>query len=283
MQYTEEQIKNIIAQFEKIPGVVFADYTSEAFSDLIDEIMIDYENEKLLNTLFISIYFDKETNKFEYAGNYYNLLGDNIFDDAEFDFPISDKIELSIVTKLINTCEAYVLEHYGDCSTREGQQKILNNEFVGLTCFEIRDAIETIYDENSEYKDSSKITGLLDKLEDATSTVGGIFLMDRTDGKTDTDIYSCIDEIMRTLHYDNGKPLTTDDYNYFDHYDRYQDYWSYCEEFPADHFEINPDGDIHIVLDITYDDLKRMLTDDYDGSSYEHDFGDKNPLNLDFD
>ena len=88
----------------------------------------------------------------------------------------------------------------------------------------------------------------------------------------DEDGYSCIDNIMRTLHYDNGKPLTTDDYNYFEHYDRDQDFWGFYNDELVDHFELDKDGNLICVMIMSEEDLRDYLTEMYDGSSWEHDF-----------
>jgi hypothetical protein len=85
--------------------------------------------------------------------------------------------------------------------------------------------------------------------------------------------FTVIDEVMRTLHYDNGQPLTTDEYSYFDHYDRDQDYWGFFEDEEIDHFELGKDGNLVVVLEMTRPELEDSLKQMYDGSSYEHDFG----------
>lgn len=95
------------------------------------------------------------------------------------------------------------------------------------------------------------------------------FLYDRSD----KDVYHYIDEIMRTLHYDNGEPLTTNDYNYFDHYDRDQDFYDIVLDEIVHHVELDEDGNFKFILNIDYRELEEELTNNYDGSSYEHDFG----------
>ena len=85
--------------------------------------------------------------------------------------------------------------------------------------------------------------------------------------------YMVISDIMETLHYDNGKPLSCDDYDFFDHYDRDQDFWSFYEDVVIDHFELDEDGNVIQVVVMTKEELTDILTDWYDGSSWEHDFG----------
>ena len=104
---------------------------------------------------------------------------------------------------------------------------------------------------------------------DATTDAESIFLYD----VKDEDAYGVIIDIMGTLHYDNGKPLVGDDYNYFDQYDRDQDFWGYYEGEVIDHFELDNWGNLMQILVMTKEDLTDSLTDAYDGASWEHDFG----------
>ena len=107
-------------------------------------------------------------------------------------------------------------------------------------------------------------------VQETTTDVDSIFLYD----VKDKNAYSVITDIMETLHYDNGKPLVGDDYNYFDQYDRDQDFWGYYEGEVIDHFELGKDGNLMQILVMTKEDLTDSLTDAYDGASWEHDFGD---------
>ena len=105
---------------------------------------------------------------------------------------------------------------------------------------------------------------------ETTTTADSIFLYD----VKDEDAYSVITDIMETLHYDNGKPLVCDEYNYFDQYDRDQDFWGYYEGEVIDHFELDAVGNLMQILVMTKEDLTESLTMNYDGASWEHDFGD---------
>ena len=107
-------------------------------------------------------------------------------------------------------------------------------------------------------------------VRETTTDAGSIFLYD----VKDEDAYSVITDIMETLHYDNGKPLVCDEYDYFDQYDRDQDYWSFYEDVVIDHFELDKDGNVIQVVVMTKEELTDILTDWYDGASWEHDFGD---------
>ena len=106
-------------------------------------------------------------------------------------------------------------------------------------------------------------------VQEVTTDAGSIFLYD----VKDEDAYSVITDIMETLHYDNGKPLVCDEYNYFDNYDRDQDYWGYYEGEVISHFELDKNGNLMQILVMTKEDLTDALTEAYDGASWEHDFG----------
>jgi hypothetical protein len=106
-------------------------------------------------------------------------------------------------------------------------------------------------------------------LETVISDVGSTLLRDGKIG--DPDAFMQINNIMETLHYDNGKPLSCDDYNFFDHYDRDQDFWGFYEDVEI--YDFITDGkDLYARMDISFDELKACLTDMYDGSSWDHDF-----------
>ena len=107
-------------------------------------------------------------------------------------------------------------------------------------------------------------------VQEVTTNADSIFLYD----VKDEDAYSVITDIMETLHYDNAKPLVCDEDNYFDNYDRDQDFWGYYEGEVISHFELDKDGNLMQILVMTKEDLKDSLTMAYDGASWEHDFGD---------
>ena len=131
-----------------------------------------------------------------------------------------------------------------------------------MTCGEF---VEFVDDEVSQ----SKNTKFWEVVQESISDTETLFLYD----VRDKDGYSSINDIMETLHYDNGEPLTCDDYNYFDHYDRDQDLWGFYEDELIDHFELDKDGNIIQIMVMTKDELTDILTDMYDGSSWDHDFG----------
>ena len=131
-----------------------------------------------------------------------------------------------------------------------------------MTCGEF---VEFVDDEASQ----SKKPEFWDVVQESISDTGSLFLFDIRD----KDGYSSINDIMETLHYDNGEPLTCDDYNYFDHYDRDQDFWGFYEDELIDHFELDKDGNLIQIMVMNKDELTDILTDMYDGSSWDHDFG----------
>ena len=135
-----------------------------------------------------------------------------------------------------------------------------------MTCSEFREMIEDIIENSEETQESVEFWNIV--LE-SLSEVGSLFIYD----VKDEDGYMVINDIMETLHYDNGKPLSCDDYDYFDQYDRDQDYWSFYEDVVIDHFELDKDGNVIQVVVMTKEELTDILTDWYDGSSWEHDFG----------
>lgn len=94
------------------------------------------------------------------------------------------------------------------------------------------------------------------------------------------DAYQRIVDIMETLHYDNGLPLTGYNYpedkptqwnDFFEHYDRDQDFWGFYWDYEI--YNFCTDGkDIYMRIDCSLADLRDCLTDMYDGASWEHDF-----------
>ena len=119
----------------------------------------------------------------------------------------------------------------------------------------------------NEFIEDENVSSFWGEVQDSLNSCDSVRLLTGENG------FSSIDEIMRTLHYDNGKPLTTDEYNYFEHYDRDQDYWSFFCDVEIDHIELTSDGDLLLVVKMTYKQLRSILKRWYDGSEWEHDFG----------
>lgn len=98
-----------------------------------------------------------------------------------------------------------------------------------------------------------------------------------------TDATMQISNIMETLHYDNGLPLTGYNYpkdnptqwnDFFSHYDRDQDFWGFY--WDEEIYNFATDGkDIFMRVDWTLAELRDYLLDAYSGASWDHDFDRK--------
>lgn len=148
------------------------------------------------------------------------------------------------------------------------------NEFYknngAMTCEDFRDMVDEMIEwSEGDSEGDQEAVEFWSAIQEVTTDAGSIFLYD----VKDEDAYSVITDIMETLHYDNGKPLVCDEYNYFDNYDRDQDYWGYYEGEVISHFELNEVGNLMQILVMTKEDLTESLTMAYDGASWEHDFG----------
>ena len=149
------------------------------------------------------------------------------------------------------------------------------NEFYknngAMTVEDFRDMVDEMIEwSEGDSEEDQEAVEFWSAVQEVTTDVDSIFLYD----VKDEDAYSVITDIMETLHYDNGKPLVCDEYNYFDNYDRDQDYWGYYEGEVISHFELDEIGNLMQILVMTKEDLKDSLTMAYDGASWEHDFGD---------
>ena len=148
------------------------------------------------------------------------------------------------------------------------------NEFYknngAMTVEDFRDMVDEMIEwSEGDSEEDQEAVEFWSAVQEVTTDAGSIFLYD----VKDEDAYSVITDIMETLHYDNGKPLVCDEYNYFDNYDRDQDYWGYYEGEVISHFELDEIGNLMQILVMTKEDLKDSLTMAYDGASWEHDFG----------
>ena len=138
-----------------------------------------------------------------------------------------------------------------------------------MTCVDFRAMVDEMIEWNEgDSEEDQEAVEFWSVVQESTSG-GEIYLYD----VKDEDAFSVITDIMETLHYDNGKPLVCDEYDYFDQYDRDQDYWSFYEDVVIDHFELDKDGNVIQVVVMTKEELTDILTDWYDGASWEHDFG----------
>ena len=148
------------------------------------------------------------------------------------------------------------------------------NEFYknsgAMTCANFRAMVDEMIEWNEgDSEEDQEAVEFWSAIQESTSDAGSIFLYDVKDENGFEVIY----DIMTTLHYDNGKPLVCDEYDYFEQYDRDQDFWSFYEDIVIDHFELDKDGNVIQVMVMTKEELTNKLTDMYDGSSWEHDFG----------
>jgi hypothetical protein len=106
-------------------------------------------------------------------------------------------------------------------------------------------------------------------LRDAINTTGFTLLRDGKIG--DPSAHMQIKNIMETLHYDNGKPLSCKEYDYFDHYDRDQDFLGFYEDELI--YDFITDGkDLYVRIDMSFDELRDQLRYTYDGASWDQDF-----------
>lgn len=106
-------------------------------------------------------------------------------------------------------------------------------------------------------------------LIDACNSMNNTLLKDNLD--KNIDAYSQIQDIMSALHYDNGQPLINEEYNYFDFYDRQQDFAGFFLDTLIYDFVVIED-ELYIRMNMDLEELKETLTNMYDGSSYDHDF-----------
>ena len=148
------------------------------------------------------------------------------------------------------------------------------NEFYknngAMTVEDFRDMVDEMIEwSEGDSEEDQEAVEFWSAVQEVTTDAGSIFLYD----VKDEDAYSVITDIMETLHDDNGKPLVCDEYNYFDNYDRDQDYWGYYEGEVISHFELDEIGNLMQILVMTKEDLTDSLTMAYDGASWEHDFG----------
>lgn len=139
-----------------------------------------------------------------------------------------------------------------------------------MTCGDFKDYVDDFIEGNDgPSQEEQEAVEFWSIVRESLFDAGSLFIYD----VKDKDGYMIINDIMKTLHYDNGKPLSGDDYDYFDHYDRDQDFWGFYEDELIDHFELDKDGNLIIVMVMNKEELTDKLTDMYDGSSWEHDFG----------
>ena len=149
------------------------------------------------------------------------------------------------------------------------------NEFYknngAMTVEDFRDMVDELAEwSEGDSEEDQEAVEFWSAIREVTTDADSIFLYDVKDRNAFIVIY----DIMETLHYDNGKPLICDEYDYFEQYDRDQDFWGYYEGEVISHFELDEIGNLMQVLVMTKEELTDALTTAYDGASWEHDFGD---------
>ena len=139
-----------------------------------------------------------------------------------------------------------------------------------MTTVDFRDMVDELAElSEGDSEEDQESVEFWKAIQEVTSDAESLFLYDVKDRNAFRVIY----DIMETLHYDNGKPLICDEYDYFEQYDRDQDFWGYYEGEVIDHFELDKDGNLMQILVMNKEDLTDSLTMAYDGASWEHDFG----------
>ena len=146
--------------------------------------------------------------------------------------------------------------------------KILTKIFKGVTT---GDAISLL----DELEEGGVDCSLL---KDCFTSVDNMILKGTRAGSKDA--HTRIYEIMKTLHYDNGLPLSGYNYpednptewnDYFAHYDRDQDFWDFY--WDEEIYNFTTDGkDIYMRVNLSLADLRDYLMDAYSGASWNHDF-----------
>jgi hypothetical protein len=146
--------------------------------------------------------------------------------------------------------------------------KILTKIFKGTSGGEFQDLYDNLRESVVDYS----------LIENCFCSCSNVLLKGTRAGSADA--YRRIVEIMETLHYDNGLPLTGYNYpkdkptqwnDFFEHYDRDQDFWEFYWDYET--YNFCTDGkDIYMRVDCSLSDLRDYLTDMYDGVSWEHDF-----------
>ena len=122
-----------------------------------------------------------------------------------------------------------------------------------------------------------------DLYDDFLPFIDEIDFNDITPLDSDKNVSDHLYDFMTSHTYDNGLPLTGENYppespdewnDYFDHYDRDQDRESEGLDKPIDHFRYDEEHDSYIVvIQTTLQEFVDSWIESYDNSSYEHDFG----------
>ena len=138
-----------------------------------------------------------------------------------------------------------------------------------MTCVDFRAMVDEVIEWNEgDSEEDQEAVEFWSAVQESTSG-GEIYLYD----VKDEDAFSVITDIMETLHYDNGKPLVCDESDYLDQYDREKKKKKKKKKEDIEQFELDKDGNLILVMVMNKEELTDKLTDMYDGSSWDHDFG----------
>ena len=181
-----------------------------------------------------------------------------------------------------------------DVNNKQEVIKFLNSKFSGMEVEELKENLEDIFYRPSNPNQKQVIKLLSESMENVE------FFRLSGDPIDGPDAFLRLKEVFENLHYDNGLPLSglnfpeqkpTEENDYFEHFDRIDEFWTYFENFPVKEFKFDSKGNLIGILDITYEDLFELCKDEYEGSSWEDDFGYRskshynssgNPLDLEF-
>lgn len=168
-----------------------------------------------------------------------------------------------------------------DVNNKQEVLKFLNSKFSGMEVEELSELLERTLRRPGNPNQKQVIKLLFDSMGKVE------FFRLSGDPIDGPDVFLRLREIFKKLHYDNGLPLSglnfpeqnpTEENDYFEDFDRTDELWSYFDNFPFKEFKFDSKGNLVGILDITYEDLFELCKDEYEGSSWEQDFGDKSKV-----
>lgn len=170
-----------------------------------------------------------------------------------------------------------------DVNNKQEVIKFLNSKFSGLEVDELSELLERTLHRPGNSNQKQVIKLLFDSMEDVE-----FYRLNGDPVNGPEDAFLRLQDVFKNLHYDNGLPLSglnfpeqnpTEENDYFEHFDRIDEFWSYFNNFPIKEFKFDTNGRLRGILDLTYEDLFELCEDEYEGSSWEHDFGVKSKVN----
>ena len=169
-----------------------------------------------------------------------------------------------------------------DVNNKQEVIKFLNSKFSGMEVEELIENLGRMFHRPGNPNQKQVIKLLAESMENVE------FFRLKGDPIDGPDAFLRLKEVFKNLHYDNGLPLSglnfpeqnpTEENDYFEDFDRTDELWSYFEGFPIKEFKFDGKGNLIGILDLTYEDLFELCKDEYEGSSWEQDFGDKSKVN----